>query len=180
MQYTDHSADYSDAWVDEILGSVKTIAMVGASADETKPSNHVLRFLIEAGYEMIPVNPRPDLTEIHGLEVYPSMQSIDRPVDMVEVFRPSEELTGIASEAVEIGASVLWAQLGVHDDEAARIAEAGGLTVVMDRCPKIELLRASREASAERKTRPMTEGGSSLLHAAAGFTRTGGPLNTTC
>jgi len=133
MIYTDHGQAYSDHDVLEILNSVKTIAMVGASADEAKPSYHVLRFLIEAGYEMIPVNPRPDLTEILGQKVYPSLQSIYRPVDMVDVFRPSAELAGIASVAVDIGASVLWAQLGIHDDEAARIAEASGLRVVMDR-----------------------------------------------
>lgn len=175
MTQTDHGEENSDAYVDEILGSVKTIAMVGASADETKPSHHVLRFLIDAGYEMIPVNPRPDLTGILGLEVYPSLESIDRPVDMVDVFRPSEELAGIARQAVNIGAGVLWAQLGIHDDEAARIAEAGGLKVVMDRCPKIELLRASRETNADRKTRPMNSAGSSFFHAACGFTWPGGP-----
>ncbi len=179
MTYTDHSAEYSDAWVDEILGSVKTIAMVGASADETKPSHHVLRFLSDAGYEMIPVNPRPELTEILGLKVYPSLESIDRPIDMVDVFRPSEELAGIASKAVETGAGVLWAQLGVHDDEAARIAEAGGLKVVMDRCPKIELLRASREANPDRKPRQMNRTEAGFFHAACGFTWPGGLLGTT-
>lgn len=170
MTESGHGTGNSDAWVDEILGSVKTIAMVGASADETKPSHHVLRCLSDAGYEMIPVNPRPDLTEILGLKVYPSLQSIDRPVDMVDVFRPSEELAGIASEAVEIGAGVLWAQLGVHDDEAARIAEAGGLKVVMDRCPKIELARAAREADPDRGTRSTNTGGSGVFRAACGFT----------
>lgn len=179
MTQSGHGTGDSDAWVDEILGSVKTIAMVGASADETKPSHHVLRFLIDAGYEMIPVNPRPDLTEILGLKVYPSLQSIDRPVDMVDVFRPSEELAGIASEAVAIGARVLWAQLGVHDDEAARIAEAGGLKVVMDRCPKIELLRASRETNPGRGTRAISASGSSFFHAACEFTWPAGPLDTT-
>ncbi len=180
MLYTDHSAEYSDAWVDEIPGSVKTIAMVGASGDETKPGNHVLRFLTDAGYELIRVNPRPDLTEIRGLKVYPSLQPIDRPIDMVDVFRPSEELAGIASHAVETGARVRWAQLGVHNDEAARIAEAGGLEVVMDRCPKIELLRASREADPDRRTRPIEGSGANLVHAAIGFSRPGGPLNTAC
>jgi predicted CoA-binding protein len=179
MTKTGHGAGESDACVDEILGSVKTIAMVGASADETKPSHHVLRFLIDAGYEMIPVNPRPDLTEILGLKVYPSLRSIDRPVDMVDVFRPSEELAGIASEAVEIGATVLWAQLGVRDDEAARIAEAGGLKVVMDRCPKIELLRASRETNRDRGTRAISASGSSFFQATCGFTWPAGPLDTT-
>ena len=142
-----HSREYSDAWLLEILGSARTVALVGASADPAKPSHEVLNFLIENGYEVIPVNPRPDLTEILGLTVYSSLKSIDRPVDMVDVFRPSAELAGIAREAVAIGARVLWAQLGIEDDEAARIAEEGGLSVVMDRCPKIELARLSSAAS---------------------------------
>lgn len=170
MTDTDHGAGDSDAYVDEILGSVKTIAMVGASADESKPSHQVLRFLIEAGYDMIPINPRPDLSEILGLQVYPSIQSLDRPVDMVDVFRPSEELAGIASDAVDTGAAVLWAQLGIYDDEAARIAERGGLKVVMDRCPKIELLRASRETNPKRRARQMAGAGSSFFHTAFGLT----------
>ena len=145
-----HSREYSDAWLLEILGSARTVALVGASADPAKPSHEVLNFLIENGYEVIPVNPRPDLTEILGLTVYSSLKSIDRPVDMVDVFRPSAELAGIAREAVAIGARVLWAQLGIEDDEAARIAEEGGLSVVMDRCPKIELARLSSAASSGR------------------------------
>jgi len=151
MTHTGRGAAYSDAYVDDILGSVRTIAMVGASADPRKPSHDVLQVLIRAGYDMIPVNPRPDLTEILGLKVYPSLQSIDRPVDMVDVFRPSGQLAGIAGEAVEIGAKVLWAQLGIHDDEAARIAERGGLAVVMDRCPKIELARSSGNTNPNRE-----------------------------
>lgn len=143
MTYTNPGDLYSSDYVQNILDSVRTIAMVGASADAAKPSHEVLQFLIEAGYDMIPVNPRPDVTEICGLTVYPSLQSIDRPVDMVEVFRPSHELAAIARQAVEIEAKVFWAQLGVHDDEAARIAEGGGLKVVMDRCPKIELAARS-------------------------------------
>jgi len=115
--------------------------MVGASPDKTKFSYGVLRVLSETGYDMIPVNPRPDITEIRGLKVYPSLSAIDRPVDMVEVFRAPDELPAIAREAVEIGAKVLWGQIGVRNDEAARIAEDSGLKVVMDRCPKIELFR---------------------------------------
>ena len=143
MTETDHGRAYPAADAREVLESVHTIAMVGASADPGKPSYDVLGVLIEAGYDMIPVNPRPDVTEIRGLKVYPSLESIDRPVDMVDVFRPSRELAGIAREAVAIGAKVLWAQLGIQDDEAARIAGDGGLQVVMDRCPKIELARAA-------------------------------------
>lgn len=136
-----HDEDYSEIYLQGILKSVKTIAMVGASPDRTKFSYGVLRVLHETGYDMIPVNPRPGVTEIRGLKVYSSLASIDRPVDMVQVFRPPQELVEIAKEAVEIGAKVLWGQLGVRDDEAARIAEDAGLKVVMNRCPKIELFR---------------------------------------
>ena len=136
-----HRYDYSQAYLSEILRSVKTIAMVGASNDQTKFSYGVLRVLHETGYDMIPVNPNPKVTEIRGILVYRSLAEIDRPVDMVEVFRPKEELYGIAEQAIEIGAKVLWGQIGVYDDRAAKLAEDAGLKVVMDRCPKIELFR---------------------------------------
>jgi len=141
MSYMNHDEPYSDSYLQGILKSVKTIAMVGASPDKTKFSYGVLRVLHETGYEMIPVNPRPDVTEIRGLKVFNSLAEIDRPVDMVEVFRRPEDLLGIAQEAVAIGAKVLWGQIGVRNDEAARLAEDAGLQVVMDRCPKIELFR---------------------------------------
>ena len=115
--------------------------MVGASADKTKFSYGVLRVLHETGYDMIPVNPNPALTEIRGIKVYPNLASIDRPVDMVQVFRRREELYGITEEAIEIGAKVLWGQIGVYDDAAAQLAEDAGMRVVMNRCPKIELFR---------------------------------------
>jgi len=137
----DELYDYDQQYLSDILKSVKTIAMVGASADKTKFSYGVLRVLHETGYEMLPVNPNPAVTEIRGIKVYRSLRDIDRPVDMVEVFRPSEELYGIAEDAIAIGAKVLWGQIGVHDDKAARLAEEAGLKVVMNRCPKIELFR---------------------------------------
>ena len=90
---------------------------------------------------MIQVNPKPDINEIRNLKVYPNLAAIDRPVDMVEVFRKSEDLYGIAEEAISIGAKVLWGQIGVVNHDAARIAEDAGLKVVMNRCPKIELFR---------------------------------------
>ena len=90
---------------------------------------------------MIPVNPKPGLAEIRGLTVFPTLAAIDRPVDMVEVFRRSEDLYEVAQEAIAIGAKVLWGQIGVVDHQAARLAESAGLRVVMDRCPKIELFR---------------------------------------
>jgi hypothetical protein len=133
--------DYDSDYLADILKSVKTIAMVGASADKTKFSYGVLRVLHETGYDMIPVNPNPNLSEIRGIKVYHSLEEIDRPVDMVEVFRPKEEFFGIAEQAIAIGAKVLWGQIGVYDDRAAALAEAAGLQVVMNRCPKIELFR---------------------------------------
>ena len=141
MGYMNHSEAYSDDYLKDILLSVKTIAMVGASPDKTKFSYGVLRVLHETGYDMIPINPRPGLAEIRGLKVYPSLAAVDRPVDMVEVFRKPDDLPVIAQEAVAIGAKVLWGQIGVYNEEAARIAEDAGMKVVMDRCPKIELFR---------------------------------------
>ena len=136
-----HHESYSDGYLQDILNSVKTIAMVGASPDKTKFSYGVLRVLHETGYDMIPVNPRPGLKEIRGLNVYSSLDKIDRQVDMVEVFRKPEDLFGIAEEAIAIGAKVLWGQIGVINHDAARLAEEAGLKVVMNRCPKIELFR---------------------------------------
>ena len=141
MTYMNHTEAYSETYLQDILSSVKTIAMVGASPDKTKFSYGVLRVLHETGYDMIPINPRPGLEEIRGLKVYSSLAAVDRPVDMVEVFRKPEDLYGVAEEAVAIGAKVLWGQIGVVDHQAARLAEDAGLRVVMDRCPKIELFR---------------------------------------
>lgn len=141
MIYMNHDEPYSHEYLQNILSSVKTIAMVGASPDKTKFSYGVLRVLHETGYDMIPINPRPGLEEIRGLKVYPNLAAIDRPVDMVEVFRKPADLPGIAEEAIAIGAKVLWGQIGVRNDEAARMAEDAGMQVVMDRCPKIELFR---------------------------------------
>jgi uncharacterized protein len=141
MTYMNHDEDYPSEYLAEILKTTKTIAMVGASPDKTKFSYGVLRVLHETGYDMIPVNPRSDVTEIRGLKVYHALEEIDRPVDMVQVFRPPEELSEIARQAIRIGAKVLWGQIGVRNDMAARIAEDAGLKVVMNRCPKIELFR---------------------------------------
>ena len=137
----DHIYDYPKGYIEDILKSVKTIAMVGASPDKTKFSYGVLRVLHETGYDMIPVNPKPEITEIRNLKVYPNLAAIDRPVDMVEVFRKSEDLYSVAEEAIAIGAKVLWGQIGVINHEAASLAEEAGLKVVMNRCPKIELFR---------------------------------------
>ena len=137
----DRIYDYDPKYLADILRSVKTIAMVGASADKTKFSYGVLRQLSEIGYDILPVNPNPNVTEIRSLKVYRSLEEIDQPVDMVEVFRPKEELYGFAEKTIGIGAKVLWGQIGVYDDKAAKLAKDAGLKVVMNRCPKIELFR---------------------------------------
>jgi len=141
MIFMNHNEPYSEEYLQDILSSVKTIAMVGASPDKTKFSYGVLRVLQETGYDMIPVNPRPGLTAIRNLKVYPSLTEINRPVDMVEVFRKPEDLYKITEEAIAIHAKVIWGQIGVINHAAARLAEEAGLKVVMNRCPKIELFR---------------------------------------
>ena len=112
----DRIYDYDPMYLADILKSVKTIAMVGASGDKTKFSYGVLRQLSEIGYDILPINPNPKITEIRGLRVYRSLQDIDKQIDMVEVFRPANELYGIAEQAIEVGAKVLWGQIGVYDD----------------------------------------------------------------
>ena len=136
-----HDEPYPEEYLQNILSTVKTIAMVGASPDKTKFSYGVLRVLHETGYNMIPVNPKKGLSEIRGIKVYPSLEAIDRKVDMGEVFRRPEDLLEIAHQAIDIGANVLWGQIGVINKEAAQVAEKAGLSVVMNRCPKIELFR---------------------------------------
>lgn len=136
-----HQEDYPTEYLASILSDVKTIAMVGASPDPTKFSYGVLRVLHEQGYNMKPVNPREAGNTIRGLKVYESLATVDEPIDMVQVFRASSALPGIAQEAIDVGAKVLWGQIGVYHEEAALLAEAAGMRVVMDRCPKIELFR---------------------------------------
>lgn len=136
-----HQEDYPSEYLEKILNEVKTIAMVGASPDPTKFSYGVLRVLHEQGYNMKPINPKDGVDEIRGLKVFNSLADVDEAIDMVQVFRASEALPGIAQEAVDVGAKVLWSQIGVYSDEAAQIAEEAGLRVVMNRCPKIELFR---------------------------------------
>ncbi len=122
-----------------ILKDHRTIAVVGLSADWYRPSYFAAKYMQEHGYRIIPVNPKYD--EILGEKCWPDLKSIPEPVDIVDVFRKPQDCVGVAQEAVAIGAKVLWLQLGVVNDEAARIAEAGGLEVVMDRCVKIEHAR---------------------------------------
>ena len=137
----DHNVPYPEKYLAEILASVKNIAMVGASPDPTKFSYGVLRVLHEQGFNMMPINPQVGLTEIRGIKVYSTLDEIEDPIDMVQVFRNSTALYGISENAIKIKAKVLWAQIGVFDEEAAKLAEDAGLKVVMNRCPKIELFR---------------------------------------
>ena len=134
----DHKKEYPVNYIANILSSVKTIAMIGASPDPTKFSYGVLRVLHEQGYKMFPINARKEVTTIRGLKVYSSLNEIRETIDMVQVFRKPEALTGIAQEAIDIGAKVLWGQIGVFNEGAALLAESNGIKVVMNRCPKIE------------------------------------------
>ncbi len=115
-----------------IYAQTTTIAVVGASGDPAKPAHRIPRYLQEQGYRIVPVNPRGG--ELLGEPVARSLAEVDGPVDVVDVFRPADEAPEIAREAAEIGAKVLWLQLGIESQEARRIAEAAGLTVVMNRC----------------------------------------------
>jgi len=132
---------YSDALLRRVLTLTKVVALVGASARPDRPSHEVMAFLQQRGFRVIPVNPGLAGQTLLGETVRASLAEIGEPVDMVDVFRRSEAVAPIADQAVAIGARVLWMQLGVRHDEAAGKAEAAGLTVIQDRCPKIELCR---------------------------------------
>lgn len=122
----------SDDDLRRIYAETKTIAVVGASADESKPSNSIPHYLQSQGYRIVPVSPKGG--EILGEKVFTSLSEVDVPVDVVDVFRPAEETPGIARDAVAIGAKVLWLQSGISSEEAAQIARESGLVAVMDRC----------------------------------------------
>ena len=132
---------YSDAFILEILNSVKSIAMVGASAKWNRPSNFAMKYLIQKGYNVIPINPNTDEKEIFGKRIFPDLKSVTEPVDMVDMFRPAAEAYYLVNDSVEIGAKVFWMQLDIINIDAAKKAEKAGLKVVMNRCPKIEYAR---------------------------------------
>lgn len=140
---------YSDAYIRSIMRGTKTIAMVGASNNPARPSWIVMKYLLERGYEVIPVNPGLAGTEINGRPVFARLSDIPHPLDMVEVFRNSEAAGPIVDEALRLDPKpkVIWMQLSVRNDEAAARAEAMGVDVVMNRCPKIEYGRLSGEIS---------------------------------
>src|SRR5580658_1547960 len=138
---------YPDSYIRGILNTVKTIAMVGASEKENRPSYFAFKYLLERGYRMIPVNPGHAGETMLGQKTYARLADIAEPVDMVDIFRGSQYAPAIVAEALALKPrpQVIWMQLGVRNDEAAALAEANGLKVVMNRCPKIEYGRLSSE-----------------------------------
>jgi predicted CoA-binding protein len=140
---------YPDTYIRGILNTVKTIAMVGFSSNTARPSYFVFKYLIERGFRVVPVNPGHAGKEILGQKVYVSLADIPEPVDMVDIFRSPEHVMPIVKDALALTPKpqVIWMQLTVRNDEAAAIAEAEGVKVVMNRCPKIEYGRLSSEIS---------------------------------
>jgi predicted CoA-binding protein len=136
---------YSDAYIRDILSRYRSIAMVGASANQSRPSHFAMKYLKEKGFRVIPVNPGQAGKEILGERVYASLEEIGERVDIVDIFRSSEAALEVTRDAIKHGAKVVWMQLGVRNDEAAKLAEKAGLQVVMNRCPKIEYGRLSGE-----------------------------------
>jgi predicted CoA-binding protein len=140
---------YDDSYIREILNGVKTIAMVGASPVNVRPSYFAFKYLAQRGYDMIPVNPSHVGKNLLGQPFVASLHDIGRPIDMVDIFRSSEHVMPLLDEALAMSPlpKVIWMQLGARNDEAAAKAEARGLKVVMNRCPKIEYGRLSSEIS---------------------------------
>lgn len=137
----------SDDVLRRALAGTRTIAVVGLSSKPDRPSHDVAAYLQRAGYRIVPVNPRE--TEVLGEPAYATLRDIpaEVPIDIVDVFRRAEETPEVARDAVAIGARTLWLQLGIANDEARAIAEEGGLTVVMDRCLKVDHRRLQEDAS---------------------------------
>ncbi|RWH79144.1 MAG: CoA-binding protein [Mesorhizobium sp.] len=138
---------YDNAYIAGILNSVKTIAMVGASANDVRPSYFVLKYLLGKGFSVFPINPGQAGKEILGRMTYARLADIPEPIDMVDVFRGSAAVPGVVDEVLRLDPlpKVIWMQLGVRHDEAAARAEAAGIKVVMNRCPKIEYGKLSGE-----------------------------------
>jgi len=138
---------YSDDYIRGILNTVKTIAMVGASEKENRPSYFAFKYLLERGYRMIPVNPGHADETMLGQKTYAKLADIAEPVDLVDIFRGSQYAPAIVQEALALTPrpQVIWMQLGVRNDQAAALAESNGMKVVMNRCPKIEYGRLSSE-----------------------------------
>jgi predicted CoA-binding protein len=139
--------NYSDGYIRNVLREVKTIAMVGASANTVRPSYFVLKYLRERGYDVFPVNPGQAGKPILGTTFVATLADIKHPIDMVDVFRASDQVMAVAEEVLKLKPlpKYFWTQLGIRNDEAAAKLEAAGITVVMNRCPKIEYGRLSSE-----------------------------------
>jgi len=142
----DHD-NYSDTYIRGLLNTVKTIAMVGISPKDNRPSYFAFKYLLERGYHMIPVNPGEAGGDILGQKVYAKLAEIPEPIDMVDIFRAAQYAPGVVEEALALKPrpKVIWMQLGIRNDEAAKLAEDNGLKIVMNRCPKIEYGRLSSE-----------------------------------
>ena len=134
-------ADYHEGYIKEILEEVKTIAVVGASANQDRDSYKVMEALIQHGYQIFPINPNEEGNLILGQNCYANLGSVSKKIDMVDVFRAADAVMGVTREAIAVEASVLWTQLDIINKEAAELAEQAGLKVVMDRCHKIELAK---------------------------------------
>jgi predicted CoA-binding protein len=137
----------NDSEIKIILSQVRTIALVGASEDPQRPSFSVMAYLLEQGYQVVPVSPKLAGQQLQGQLVYASLADIPFSIDMVDVFRNQEAALAIAQEAIAIGARVLWLQLGVINQQAYELASDAGLQVIMDRCPKIDIRRLGLEKS---------------------------------
>ncbi len=133
--------NYTDNYIRDILRSVHSIAIVGASINWKRPSNFVMKYLIQKGYRVIPVNKNSVGDQIYGQNIYPDLSSVKETVDMVDIFRPSKEAPQLVENSILIGVKVFWMQLELRNDRAAKIAEDAGVKVVMNRCPKIEYAR---------------------------------------
>lgn len=133
--------NYSEIYIKEILREVKTIAVVGASADQDRDSYQVMQALIQHGYQIFPINPNEEGNLILGQPCSADLSSVSGKIDMVDVFRAADAIMGVTREAITIKAKVLWTQLGIVNQEAAELAEQAGLKVIMNRCPKIELAK---------------------------------------
>ncbi len=134
-------ADYSQNHIKEILDEVKTIAVVGASANRDRDSYKVMQVLIQHGYQIFPINPNEEGNFILGQLCYADLSSVSEKIDMVDVFRAEDAVMGVTKEAIKIRAKVLWTQLGIINEEASELAKEAGLKVIMNRCPKIELAK---------------------------------------
>ena len=131
----------SDETIAQVLKTSKSIALVGASDNPSRPSYGVMAYLLAQGYQVTPVSPKLAGQTLQGQKVYAALADIPYPVDMVDVFRQADAAWEVAQEAIAIGAKALWLQIGVINEQAAVLAKESGLQVVMDRCPKIEIPR---------------------------------------